>query len=244
MDGVLTTAFDMSQPAISKHLRVLERRDSSSKAGRHSGGHVGCWPDRCGTSPIGSASTDGTGRRASIGWTRGSTDTTTIYSEGGDLVYERTFDAPREMVWKAHTDPQLIGRWWGPHGTTTKVGEMDLGPGGKWRYVSSAPDRDDIEFYGEYLEIVPPERIRWTFMFDVEGVGPQGGPETLTLDDAGGKTLMRAISHMGSAEVIDAALATGMTQGAIETWDRLAGRQRLNGGRGLRSRRTGPSRPS
>ena len=131
---------------------------------------------------------------------------------------------------------------------TTKVGEMDLGPGGKWRYVSSAPDRDDIEFYGEYLEIVPPERIRWTFMFDVEGVGPQGGPETLTLDDAGGKTLMRAISHMGSAEVIDAALATGMMQGAIETWDGLetlpAGRQHLNGGRGLRSRRTGPSRPS
>jgi hypothetical protein len=58
-------------------------------------------------------------------------------------------------------------------------------------------------------------------MFDVEGVGPQGGPETLTLEDVGGKTLMRAVSHMGSAEVIDEALATGMTQGAIETWDRL-----------------------
>ena len=123
---------------------------------------------------------------------RGSTETTTIYSEGGDLVYERTFDAPRETVWKAHTDPGLIARWWGPHGTTTKVAEMDLRPGGSWRYVSSAPDRDDVDFYGEYLEIVPPERIKWTFMFDVEGVGPQGGPETLTLDDIGGKTLMRA----------------------------------------------------
>jgi hypothetical protein len=58
-------------------------------------------------------------------------------------------------------------------------------------------------------------------MFDVEGVGPMGGPETLTFDDVGGKTLMRAVSHMGSPEVIEEALGTGMTQGAIETWDRL-----------------------
>lgn len=59
-------------------------------------------------------------------------------------------------------------------------------------------------------------------MFDVEGVGPQGGPETLTLEDLGdGRTQMRAVSHMGSPEAIEAALATGMIQGALETWDRL-----------------------
>ena len=51
---------------------------------------------------------------------RGSTPTTTIYSEGGDLVFERTFDAPRERVWKAFTDPEIVPRWWGPHGTTTQ----------------------------------------------------------------------------------------------------------------------------
>lgn len=152
---------------------------------------------------------------------RGSTDTTTIYSEGGDLTYERTFDAPRELVWKAHTDPELVPKWWGPKGHQTTVAEMDLRPGGKWRYVSMDGDGNEFAFYGEYLEIVPPAKIRWTFMFDVEGVGPQGGPETLTLEDLGGRTLMRAVSHMGSAEVIDQALATGMTQGAIETWDRL-----------------------
>ncbi len=152
---------------------------------------------------------------------RGSTETTTIYSEGGDLTYERTFDAPRELVWKAHTDPDLIPRWWGQAGSTTTVAEMDVRPGGKWRYVSSAPGREDIAFYGEYLEVTPPELIKWTFMFDVEGVGPMGGPETLTLEDVGGKTLMRAVSHMGSAETIEGALATGMVGGAIETWDRL-----------------------
>src|SRR5918994_4213918 len=121
---------------------------------------------KCRLYPTGSASTDGTGRRASSGWTlisgsssthrnnrkettmtatridRGSTDTTTIYSDGGDLVFERTFDAPREQVWKAFTDPQLIPRWWGPNETSTEVVEMDVRPGGKWRYISRAAHRD------------------------------------------------------------------------------------------------------
>jgi uncharacterized protein YndB with AHSA1/START domain len=152
---------------------------------------------------------------------RGSTPTTTIYSEGGDLVFERTFDAPRERVWKAFTDPQIVPRWWGPHGTTTTVTEMDVRPGGKWRYVSSAADRDDVVFYGEYLSVDPPERFEWTFMFDVEGVGRQGGPESHRFEDLGGKTRVISVGHMDSPEAIEGALSTGMAQGAIETWDRL-----------------------
>ena len=129
---------------------------------------------------------------------RGSTETTTIYSEGGDLVFERTFDAPRDRVWRAFTDPELVPRWWGPHGTTTTVVEMDVRPGGTWRYVSSAPDRDDVVFYGEYLAVDPPEGFEWTFMFDVEGVGPQGGPESHTFEDLGGRTRVRSVGHLGS----------------------------------------------
>ena len=153
---------------------------------------------------------------------RGSTDTTTIYSVDGDLIYERIFAAPREAVWRANTDPELIPGWWGPHRYQTRVEKMDVRPGGEWRFVSVAEDGGEHAFYGEYLEVVPPERIKWTFMFDVEGVGPQGGPETLTLEDlGGGRTLMRSVGHIGSEEAIEAALATGMTEGAIETWDRL-----------------------
>jgi uncharacterized protein YndB with AHSA1/START domain len=152
---------------------------------------------------------------------RGSTATTTIYSEGGQLLFERTFDAPRELVWKAFTDPDRVPRWWGPKGTTTTVVEMDVRPGGAWRYVSHAADREDVAFFGEYLEIDPPNGFRWTFMFDVEGVGPMGGPETFTFEDVGGRTRVTSTSQMGSAEAVDGALATGMVRGAIETWDRL-----------------------
>jgi uncharacterized protein YndB with AHSA1/START domain len=152
---------------------------------------------------------------------RGSTATTTIYSEGGDLVFERTFDAPRALVWKAFMDPELVPRWWGPHGTTTTVEAMDVRPGGRWRYVSHASDREDVAFFGEYLEIDPPNGFRWTFMFDVEGVGPQGGPESYRFEEVDGRTTITSTGHMGSAEAIDGALATGMIQGALETWDRL-----------------------
>jgi uncharacterized protein YndB with AHSA1/START domain len=153
---------------------------------------------------------------------RGSTPTTAIYSEDADLVFERIFDAPRARVWEAFTDPDLIPRWWGRHGTTTTVEEMDVRPGGKWRYVNSAPDRDPVAFYGEYLEVDPPNGFKWTFMFDVDGVGPMGGPETHRFEDLGGRTKVTSIGHMGTVEVLEGALSTGMVEGGMETWDRLA----------------------
>lgn len=153
---------------------------------------------------------------------RGSTDTTTIYSDGGDLTFERTFDAPRDLVWKAFTDPTLVPRWWGPHGTTTTVLEMDVRPGGSWRYVSRAADRDDVTFYGEYLEVDPPKSFTWTFMFDVDGVGPMGGPESFILEEVDGGTKVTSVGQMGSVEALEGAVASGMVAGALETWDRLA----------------------
>jgi uncharacterized protein YndB with AHSA1/START domain len=153
---------------------------------------------------------------------RGSNETTTIYSEDGDLVFERTFDAPLDKVWKAFTDPEIVPRWWGKHGTTTTVAEMDVRPGGTWRYINSAPDRDDVEFFGEYLEVDPPRGFKWTFMFDVDGMGPMGGPESYAFEDLGGRTKVVSVGHMGSVDVLEGALSTGMVPGAIETWDRLA----------------------
>ena len=113
--------------------------------------------------------------------------------------------------------PEVVGT----HGTTATVAEMDVRPGGKWRYISRAADREDVTFYGEYLEVDPPRGFKWTFMFDVEGVGPMGGPETFTLEEIDGKTKVRSVGHMGSVEALEGALSSGMVPGAIETWDRL-----------------------
>ena len=71
------------------------------------------------------------------------------------------------------------------------------------------------------LRIDPPQRFKWTFLFDVEGVGAMGGPETFAFEDLGRRTKVTSVGHLGSVEAIDGALASGMVAGAIETWDRL-----------------------
>ena len=91
---------------------------------------------------------------------------------------------------------------------------MDVRPGGKWRYINRAADREEVAFYGEYLEVDPPRGFKWTFMFDVEGVGPMGGPETFILEEVEGGTKVTSTGHMGSVEELEGALATGMVAGA------------------------------
>ncbi len=149
-------------------------------------------------------------------------ETTTVYSDDSDLVWERTFDAPRELVWQAFMDPERIPRWWGPHGSTATVVEMDVRPGGRGRYISRAPDRDDVPFMGEYLEVEPPERFKWTFIVDVDGMRDHVGVETFTFEDVEGKTKLTSSSHFPSVEELEGALATGMIAGGVETWDRFA----------------------
>jgi uncharacterized protein YndB with AHSA1/START domain len=149
-------------------------------------------------------------------------DTTTVFSDEADLVWERTFDAPRERVWAAFMDPDRIPRWWGPRGTTAAVVEMDVRPGGKWRYISRAPDRDDVPFMGEYLEVDPPQRFKWTFVVDIDGMRDHVGIETFEFEDIGGKTKLTSRSHFPSSEELEGALATGMIGGGVETWDRFA----------------------
>jgi uncharacterized protein YndB with AHSA1/START domain len=148
-------------------------------------------------------------------------DTTRVYSKATDLVWERTFDAPLERVWSAFTDPTLIPRWWGPHGTTTTVVEMDVRPGGKWRYISHAPDRPDVPFMGEYLEVDPPKSFKWTFIVDIDGMREHGGLETFEFEEIDGKTKLVSRSHFPSMEELEGTLATGMIKGGVETWDRF-----------------------
>ena len=77
----------------------------------------------------------------------------------GELVLTRTFDAPRDLVFKLWTDPKHISHWWGPTGFVTTVHVMDVRPGGAWRYSMRGPDGKDYPFNGEYVEVVSPEKL-------------------------------------------------------------------------------------
>ena len=147
---------------------------------------------------------------------------TTAYTEGEELVFERVFDAPRDLVWNVMTDPERVTNWWGPHGYTTTVVEMDVRPGGHWRWINHTTGGEDAPFKGEYLEVVPPERIVQTQIFDVPGFDDRAAINTLTLEDLGGRTKLVARSRFPSVEDLEGALATGMIGGALETYDRLA----------------------
>ena len=150
-------------------------------------------------------------------------ETTTVYTEGREYVMERVFDAPRELVWAVLTEPKHIANWWGLRGSTMTVEAMDVRVGGRWRWVAHGAD-GDAPFTGEYLEIDPPAKLVNTEAFDIEPFN-QGEPAivTQTLEDLGdGRTKLVSRSLFPNDESLQGALASGMTHGAIESWDRLA----------------------
>jgi len=111
-----------------------------------------------------------------------------------ELVVTRVFDAPRELVFRAWTDPKHVAQWWGPQGFTAKVPELDLRPGGRWRYIMIGPDGTEYPVKGVFREVVPFERIVTTDEFD-EGFQhpvatdlPSGIVMTCFFEDLGGKT--------------------------------------------------------
>ncbi len=150
--------------------------------------------------------------------TAGTTTVTTPSDR--EIVSERVFDAPRDRVFAAYTDPERIPEWWGPRGTTTIVDEMDVRPEGAWRFVHRNPDGSESGFRGTYREVTPPERIVQTFEW--EGMPGHVLVETATFEDLGGRTKVTAISLFHTSEERDGMLASGMESGLTETHDRLA----------------------
>ncbi len=148
-----------------------------------------------------------------------------------DLVITRIFDAPRELVFKAWTDPDHLMRWWAPKGCTTPFCKTDLHVGGVLHYCIRLPEGRDIWGIGVYREIVEPERIVYTDSFaDAEGnpVPPahygmsSGHPAetlvTVTFDEHDGRTKL-TLRHSILAEVEE---RDGIQQGWTEMFDRLA----------------------
>jgi len=153
--------------------------------------------------------------------------------EGQELVLERIFDAPRELVFKAFTEAERLQHWWGPRGWRLPVCIVDFRPGGVWHYCMKCVDEGQGEFYGQeawgkgvYQEINAPESFSYIDYFsDADGNETEGMPSsfiTNIFEEHEGKTKVISRARFESEEGLKTSLDMGMEQGITETWDRLA----------------------
>jgi uncharacterized protein YndB with AHSA1/START domain len=136
------------------------------------------------------------------------------------ILITREFDAPKHLVYKAWTTPELVKRWWNAKRGEVTVAEIDLRVGGTWRSVMVTDDGFEVGFHGEYREIVPNERLVSTELY--EGV-PDGKPtlNTLTLTETDGRTTVTILVEAPSKEVRDAIIDSGMEAGMQDALDLL-----------------------
>jgi uncharacterized protein YndB with AHSA1/START domain len=138
-----------------------------------------------------------------------------------EILIRREFDAPRHLVYRAYTTPELVMRWWSGQRGEMKIADIDLRVGGTWRYVMVANGGYEVAFHGEYREIVPDERIVTTEVY--EGMPEVGEPavDTITFIEADGRTTLELLMRVSSREIRDMILETGMEIGVQEQMDAL-----------------------
>ena len=137
-----------------------------------------------------------------------------------EIQMTRVFDAPRELVFEAHSSCEHMSRWWGPRRYEIAKCDLDFRQGGTWQVVHRSAEGEEHIFRGEFREIVRPERITWTF----EWMGLPGhvSVDTIRFEEQDGKTTITVRSLFDTVEDRDGMLQSGMEEGAAETWDRLA----------------------
>ena len=146
-------------------------------------------------------------------------ETTFTTPSDREIVITRVVDAPRGLVFDAMTSPEHVPHWFGLRSFTLPVCEIDLRPGGAWRYVMRSADGTDMGMSGVYQEVLPPERLVSTESFDDY---PGESLNTVVLTEKDGKTTITVTVLYESKEIRDAVVASGMQDGAAETYDRLA----------------------
>jgi uncharacterized protein YndB with AHSA1/START domain len=142
--------------------------------------------------------------------------------ETDQILITREFDAPKHLVFKAYTTPELVSRWWPGKRGQMNSAEIDLRVGGKWRYVMTATGGFEVAFHGEFREIVPNERIVTTEVY--EGAPDTGGEPPLnivTFTEKDGRTTLSLLVQCPSTEVRDAIMNSGMEAGMQEGFDLL-----------------------
>jgi uncharacterized protein YndB with AHSA1/START domain len=138
-----------------------------------------------------------------------------------EIVIERSFDAPRELVFEMWTDPKHIVHWWGPNGFSTTIYEMNVTPGGTWRLVMHGPDGRDYHNKIVFIEVVKPERLVFRHTGE-EGTEPTRHQTTVTFAQRGGRTDVTLRMVFASNEVRDEVIKTyGAVEGGKQTLGRL-----------------------
>ncbi len=139
------------------------------------------------------------------------------------ILITREFDAPRHLVYKAWTTPELVKLWWHANRGEVTIAEIDLRVGGTWRYVGESPEAQGVAFHGEYRELVPNERIVSTEAYEgIPDADAHATVNTLTLTELDdGRTLLTVLVHAPSKEVRDAIIASGMEAGMQDALDLL-----------------------
>jgi len=137
------------------------------------------------------------------------------------ILIVREFDAPRELVFRAWTEPDLVRRWWHANRGEMTVCEIDLRAGGSWRYVMVTPDGTEVAFHGEYREIVPDERIVQTEIYDP--FPDAAAVDTLEFEDLDGRTRVTMLVQHQLPEHRDAHIESGMEEGLQDALDLLEG---------------------
>jgi len=141
------------------------------------------------------------------------------------ILITREFDAPKHLVYKAFTTPELVKRWWHAKRGEMTIAEIDLQVGGKWRYVMVADGGIEVGFHGEYREIVPNERIVSTEVFEglPEGVSEEEGAtvNTATFIEADGRTTVTILVQAANKVSRDAIIESGMEAGLQDAMDLL-----------------------
>ena len=137
------------------------------------------------------------------------------------ILITREFDAPRRLVYRAWTEPELVKRWWGGERGEVTVAEIDLRVGGAWRCVMVLDDGSEAAFRGKFREVFPKERIVSTEVY--EGAPEAEALNTVTFAEAGGRTTLTVLIEHASKEARDAHLASGMEAGMREGMDLLEG---------------------
>lgn len=138
------------------------------------------------------------------------------------IMSTRVFDAPRSMLYEAFADPKQVVEWWGPHGFSTTVIEMDLRPGGRWRIVMHGPDGANYPNDMTFTDVVPNERIELDLVGGREGAAPVYMHKTITWQDEGRGTRLTLRNQFGSRDLRDENVrAYGSVQGARDLFERL-----------------------